>query len=66
MSWFKEDYHSKWRAPSALCRSSTNFRSTEFAGVSKIETDVSAKTVIVEADESVAPQMMLEKLEKVS
>jgi hypothetical protein len=38
----------------------------EFVGVSKIETDVSAKTVIVEADESVAPQMMLEKLEKVS
>jgi hypothetical protein len=38
----------------------------EFVGVSKIETDVSAKTVVVQADESVAPQMMLEKLEKVS
>jgi hypothetical protein len=45
---------------------STNFRSTQSAGVSKIETDVAAKTVVVEADESVAPQMMLEKLEKVS
>jgi hypothetical protein len=48
-----------------LYRALTNFRS-DFEGVSKIETDVSAKTVIVEADESVAPQMMLEKLEKVS
>jgi hypothetical protein len=64
LSWFLEDYH-KRQVRSALYRASTNFRS-DFEGVSKIETDVSTKTVIVEADESVAPQMMLEKLEKVS
>lgn len=57
MSCLGEDCHSK---------RSTNFLSTESAGVSKIETDVSAKTVVVEADESVAPEMMLEKLVKVS
>lgn len=34
--------------------------------MTSIKTDVAAKTVVVEADESVAPEMMLEKLEKVS
>jgi hypothetical protein len=67
LSWLlRVDYQSKRHVPSALYRASTkNFLSSEFIGVSKIETDVSAKTVIVEADESVAPQMMLKKLEKV-
>jgi hypothetical protein len=37
----------------------------QLVGVSKIETDVDAKTVVVEADGSVAPEMMLEKLQKV-
>jgi hypothetical protein len=35
------------------------------AGVSSIETDVDAKSVVVQADENVSPQLMLEKLEKV-
>ena len=35
------------------------------AGVSSIETDVAAKSVVVQADASVSPQLMLEKLEKV-
>ena len=35
-------------------------------GVKSIDTNVEAKTVIVEADESVAPEFMLEKLQKVS
>jgi hypothetical protein len=65
LSWFLEDCHKRQLLSAFYC-ASTNFRSTDFEGVSKIETDVSAKTVIVEADESVAPQMMLEKLEKVS
>lgn len=34
-------------------------------GVSSVETDVAAKTVVVEADPSVSPQLMLEKLQKV-
>ncbi|GAX25117.1 hypothetical protein FisN_10Lh315 [Fistulifera solaris] len=33
-------------------------------GVSDIDTDVANKIVIVQADESVTPEMMLEKLEK--
>ncbi|CAB9507623.1 Copper transport protein ATOX1 [Seminavis robusta] len=33
-------------------------------GVSSVETDVAAKTVVVQADESVTPASMLEKLEK--
>ena len=35
-------------------------------GVKSIDTNVEAKTVIVDADPSVTPQLMLEKLEKVS
>ena len=35
-------------------------------GVKSIDTNVEAKTVIVEAEESVAPEFMLEKLQKVS
>jgi hypothetical protein len=34
-------------------------------GVKEIDTNVEAKTVIVEADESVSPELMLEKLSKV-
>lgn len=34
-------------------------------GVKNVDTNVEAKSVVVEADESVAPQIMLEKLEKV-
>jgi copper chaperone CopZ len=34
-------------------------------GVKNIQTNVEAKTVVVEADESVSPQFMLEKLQKV-
>jgi hypothetical protein len=34
-------------------------------GVKSIDTNVEAKTVVVEADESVSPQLMLEKLQKV-
>jgi hypothetical protein len=34
-------------------------------GVKNIDTNVETKSVVVEADESVAPQTMLEKLEKV-
>jgi hypothetical protein len=34
-------------------------------GVSGIEINVEAKTVVVQADESVSPQSMLEKLQKV-
>eukprot|EP00567_Pseudictyota_dubia_P018180 CAMPEP_0197439710 /NCGR_PEP_ID=MMETSP1175-20131217/6386_1 /TAXON_ID=1003142 /ORGANISM="Triceratium dubium, Strain CCMP147" /LENGTH=73 /DNA_ID=CAMNT_0042969669 /DNA_START=48 /DNA_END=269 /DNA_ORIENTATION=+ len=33
-------------------------------GVSNIDTNVEAKTVVVTADDSVSPQFMLEKLEK--
>ena len=35
-------------------------------GVSDVQTDVAAKTVVVQADPSVSPQLMLEKLQKVS
>ena len=34
-------------------------------GVSDVQTDVEAKTVVVTADASVSPELMLEKLEKV-
>ena len=34
-------------------------------GVSSIETDVASKSVVVQADASVTPEFMLEKLEKV-
>lgn len=34
-------------------------------GVKTIDANVDAKTVVVDADESVSPQMMLEKLQKV-
>ena len=33
-------------------------------GVESVECNVEAKTVVVQASESVAPQVMLEKLEK--
>ena len=33
-------------------------------GVSDVQTNVEAKTVVVTADDSVAPQVMLEKLQK--
>lgn len=33
-------------------------------GVSSVDTNVEAKVVIVQAEESVSPQFMLEKLEK--
>jgi copper chaperone CopZ len=33
-------------------------------GVSSVETDVTAKSVVVQADDSVSPQDMLQKLEK--
>ena len=33
-------------------------------GVESVECNVEAKTVVVQASESVAPQLMLEKLEK--
>ena len=42
---------------------SINIKTT---GVKSVETDVPAKAVTVEADDSVTPQFMLEKLEKVS
>jgi phytoene dehydrogenase-like protein len=35
-------------------------------GVNDVQTDVAAKTVVVQADPSVSPQLMLEKLQKVS
>lgn len=35
-------------------------------GVNDIQTDVAAKTVVVQADQSVSPEFMLEKLQKVS
>lgn len=35
-------------------------------GVKSIDTDLDSKVVTVEADPSVSPQLMLEKLEKVS
>ncbi len=35
------------------------------SGVKSIDTDVDAKSVVVEADDSVTPSVMLEKLEKV-
>jgi copper chaperone CopZ len=35
------------------------------AGVKSIDANVEAKTVIVEADDSVSPHVMLEKLQKV-
>jgi copper chaperone CopZ len=35
-------------------------------GVNDVQTDVAAKTVIVQANDSVSPQLMLEKLQKVS
>ena len=38
----------------------------ELAGVTDVDTNVEAKTVVVRADESVSPQLMLEKLQKVS
>jgi hypothetical protein len=34
--------------------------------VNDIQTNVEAKTVVVQADESVSPALMLEKLQKVS
>jgi len=34
-------------------------------GVQSVDTDVDAKTVVVHADDSVSPQLLLEKLEKV-
>ena len=37
-----------------------------FSGVSDIQTDVATKKVVVTADDSVSPQEMLEKLQKVS
>ncbi|KAG7358377.1 heavy-metal-associated domain containing protein [Nitzschia inconspicua] len=33
-------------------------------GVTNVDANVEAKTVIVDADESVSPQLMLEKLQK--
>lgn len=36
------------------------------AGVHAVDTNVEAKTVVVEADDSVSAQLMLEKLLKVS
>jgi copper chaperone len=33
-------------------------------GVNDVQTDVAAKTVVVQADPSVSPQLMLEKLQK--
>ena len=35
-------------------------------GVESVETDVAAKTVVVQAKDSVSPEEMLEKLQKVS
>jgi len=37
---------------------------TKMEGVSNVETDVEAKSVVVTADDSVSPQAMLEKLQK--
>jgi hypothetical protein len=37
-----------------------------FEGVTDIQTNVEAKSVIVQADDSVSPQLMLEKLQAVS
>ena len=37
-----------------------------FEGVTDIQTDVESKSVIVQSDESVSPQLMLEKLQAVS
>lgn len=34
-------------------------------GVNDVQTDVAAKKVVVQADPSVSPQLMLEKLQKV-
>lgn len=39
---------------------------TWMTGVKTIDTNVQAKTVVVEADPSVSPQLMLEKLQKVN
>ena len=35
-------------------------------GVKEVDTNVETKTVVVEADDSVSPELMLEKLSKVS
>lgn len=37
-----------------------------FVGVTDVQTNVESKSVIVQADESVSPQFMLEKLQAVS
>jgi hypothetical protein len=46
--------------------SSTRYFFFIVVGVHDIQTDVAAKSVIVEADTSVSPELMLEKLVKVS
>jgi hypothetical protein len=48
----------------AICWSPV--KQNEFSGVSDVQTDVQAKTVVVHADSSVTPESMLEKLQKVS
>ena len=47
---------------SLLLKYSSNF--FLFLGVTDIETNVEAKTVVVQADASVSPDSMLEKLQK--
>ena len=41
-------------------------RHSRFPGVSDVQTNVETKKVVVTADDSVSPQDMLEKLQKVS
>ena len=46
-------------------KNSTIVLLTSMVGVKDVQTNVDAKTVVVEAEESVSPQLMLEKLQKV-
>jgi copper chaperone CopZ len=55
--------------PHTLCRSRKISHSkcvARLSGVTNIQTDVATKKVLVTADDSVSPEDMLEKLQKVS
>lgn len=48
------------------CASAVKRILSKMDGVEKVETDVAAKTVVVQSSEAATPESMLEKLEKVN
>lgn len=63
-SWFSNS--SFCSAYSEGCAAAVKRILGKIDGVTDIQTDVAAKTVVVQADQSVSPEFMLEKLQKVS